>query len=281
MYTLSRRCIYVKVKQNIISFLLGMLVMLPVGTYATTQIMANAVDVPIYVDGQKVETTTYNIANKNYTSVRDVAEAMGGTVEWKNGEVQISTIKEGTLQDVAKQADNCVHIAMMKDTTQKATASGILWGEDYILTNRHVIEQFEVNKWIAEGNKDIFDRYYCTETETFDTQADIALIKTDRPHGGNIKIGDSSKVKVGDRVVVISSPRGIKNVVTDGEVTKLYSNNLVDYICTNVETKPGSSGGGIFNMQGELIGLMVGGPDAEDEKISIGVATNSIQEIIK
>lgn len=268
-----------KVKQNIISFLLGMLIMLPVGSYATTQIIANVVNVPIVVDGEVVDTTVYNISNKNYTSARDIAEAMGGTVEWKDNKICIFTIQPGTIQDVAKQADNCVYISMMKDSEQKATASGVLWGTDYILTNRHVVEQYGVNKWAVADNKMNFGRYYCTEAKTFDTLADIALIKTEVPHGGNVKVGDSSKLKVGDEVVVISSPRGVKNVVSSGRITKIQTLGECTTLVLSNPTSPGSSGGGVFNMQGELVGLIYGG--YENENIATAITINCIKDFLQ
>lgn len=268
-----------KVKQIFIAFLLGVVFTVTIG--ATSVFQFTLSPDTLYVDGVRIDKTLFKYEGSNYLPLRATAEALGAEVQYDNKRIDITSIKPSTVQDVAKQADNCVYIACMKDATQKATASGVLVGNNYILTNKHVISDYGVNKWIAEGNKSVFDRYYCTETKTFETKADIALIRTDRPHGGNIKIGDSSKLKVGDEIVVISSPRGIKNVVMHGRITKLYSSNLVNYICTDVETKPGSSGGGMFNMHGELIGLMVGSPSIEDDKISIGIAIDSIKGFIE
>lgn len=98
-----------KVKQNILSFLLGALLMLPVGGYAASEIIAKAVNVPVIVDGTQIDTAVYNINGSNFTPARAVAEAMGGTVEWIDGEVQIETPKT----DIEKVAEACKDSCVM------------------------------------------------------------------------------------------------------------------------------------------------------------------------
>jgi S1-C subfamily serine protease len=267
-------------KQTIFAFILGIAIMLPAGAYAVTKITAYYTANKITVDGVPVKTqmvyvTKAGQANgRNYISAADLAAAMGGTVKWNNGTVEVSTIKEGTVQDVAKQAANCVLIRSMYDTTQKATASGILWGEDLILTNKHVLS--DANKWNVAFNDDHTSS--SNEVNVYNTDLDMAIIKLPEKHGGTLKLGDSNKVKVGDKVVVISSPRGIKNVVSDGIITKIENHNGEIFLATNAPISSGSSGGGLFNMQGELIGLMYGG--WEDEALNGAIAINDIKKVL-
>jgi S1-C subfamily serine protease len=270
-------------KQTIFAFILGVAIMLPAGAYAVTKITAYYTANKITVDGVTVKTQMVYVTEvgqaygRNYVSAGDLSAAMGGTVKWNNGTVEVSTIKEGTVQDVAKQAANCVLIRSMYDTTQKATASGILWGEDFILTNKHVLTG--ANNWIAEYNDSEQHKSYSDDSRIYETDLDIALIKLPEKHGGTLKVGNSDKVKVGDKVVVISSPHGIKNIVTDGIITKISLYKDSYYFYTNAISHPGSSGGAMLNMNGEMIGLIGGSGNKEgDDDITVAIAVNDIKE---
>lgn len=272
-------------KQTIAAFTLGAVIFSGVGAGAAGLLNARyGDDVGIWLDNKplksKVVTVEENGQAKNYTAIRDIAEALGAKVTWRSSDnlIIIDSAKEGTVQDVAKQADNCVLLNCFKDNSLVATASGVLWGTDYILTNKHVLTG--ANKWTATGNTDTVGNYYGTDTKTFDDNLDIALIKTNRPHSSTIKIGDSDKVKVGDKVVVISSPRGTKNVVSEGIISKISDENGYRKIIVNAISAPGSSGGGIFNMKGELIGINYAGYDEKDNLVW-GIGINNIAKVIK
>jgi serine protease Do len=73
------------------------------------------------------------------------------------------------------------------------------------------------------------------------------------------KLGDSSKLKVGEWVIAIGSPFGFENTVTAGIVSakgrSLAQENFVPFIQTDVAINPGNSGGPLFNMKGEVVGI--------------------------
>lgn len=138
---------------------------------------------------------------------------------------------------------------------QRGTGSGFIISEDgLIMTNAHVVE----------GADEIIVRL--TDKREFkgkvlgtDKQTDIAVVKIDAKNLHVLKMGDSSKLKVGQWVAAIGSPFGLDNTVTAGIVSALSRNlpsdQYVPFIQTDVAVNPGNSGGPLFNMAGEVVGI--------------------------
>lgn len=138
---------------------------------------------------------------------------------------------------------------------QRGTGSGFIVSSDgIIMTNAHVVE----------GADELIVRL--TDKREFkgkvlgsDKQTDIAVIKIESKDLPVLKIGDSSKLKVGEWVAAIGSPFGLDNTVTAGIVSALSRNlpsdQYVPFIQTDVAVNPGNSGGPLFNMQGEVVGI--------------------------
>ncbi|MCL4143865.1 UNVERIFIED_CONTAM: hypothetical protein GTU68_044808 [Idotea baltica] len=133
--------------------------------------------------------------------------------------------------------------------------SGFVLSQDgYILTNHHVIK--EADEIIVRFN----DR---TELEATvlgsDERSDIALLKVEATGLTAVKLGDSTKLQVGEWVLAIGSPFGFDSSATAGIVSalgrNLPSDNYVPFIQTDVAINPGNSGGPLFNMDGEVIGI--------------------------
>lgn len=142
-------------------------------------------------------------------------------------------------------------------TTQSA-GSGVIISEDgYIITNHHVIE---------DANKITITTYDGTSYDATlvgsDEKADIAVLKVDAEGLTPATIGDSSLVQVGDTAVVIGNPLGtLGGTVTDGiisatsrEVT--INNEAMELLQTNAQINSGNSGGGLFDGNGNLIGIV-------------------------
>ena len=92
-----------------------------------------------------------------------------------------------------------------------------------------------------------------------DTQTDVAVLKIEATDLPTVKIGDPNAVRVGEWVVAIGSPYGFDNSVTAGIVSakgrSLPDGTYVPFIQTDVAVNPGNSGGPLFNMRGEVIGI--------------------------
>lgn len=143
-----------------------------------------------------------------------------------------------------------------KGNNQVSLGSGFVLSEDgYIITNNHVIDQAEEISVILSDNTKI-------EAELIgrDMKIDIALIKinTDKKLIP-VVFGDSDKIRVGDWVLAIGNPFGLGGSVTAGIVSAksrdIESGPYDNFIQTDASINQGSSGGPMFNMNGEVIGI--------------------------
>ena len=138
----------------------------------------------------------------------------------------------------------------------RSLGSGFIISKDgYILTNEHVVEGAdEITVKLTDK------REYKAKVVGTDKRTDIALIRIE-PTGSlpAVKFGDPAKLKVGEWVVAIGSPFGFENTVTAGIVSGkgrfMQDANLVPFIQTDVAINVGNSGGPLFNMRGEVVGI--------------------------
>jgi serine protease Do/serine protease DegQ len=140
----------------------------------------------------------------------------------------------------------------------QAIGSGVIVDaqKGYVLTNNHVVEQADEIKVRLSD-----DRTLDAKLVGRDAGTDIAVLQI---KGGNLKalsIGDSDKLQVGDFVVAIGSPFGLRQTVTSGIVsalgrqTGIIEGGYEDFIQTDASINPGNSGGALVNLRGELIGI--------------------------
>jgi serine protease Do len=130
----------------------------------------------------------------------------------------------------------------------------IISADGYILTNAHVIDGAE------EVTVRLTDkREFKAKVIGADRRTDVALIKIDASGLPAVRFGDPGKLRVGEWVVAIGSPFGFDNTVTAGIVSakgrSLPQENFVPFIQTDVAVNPGNSGGPLFNMRGEVVGI--------------------------
>ncbi|MCZ7563928.1 MAG: DegQ family serine endoprotease [Burkholderiales bacterium] len=137
----------------------------------------------------------------------------------------------------------------------RGVGSGFIISPDgYILTNAHVVaDAAEVIVRIPDK------REFTAKVIGVDRRADVALVKIDADDLPAVKVGDSSRLEVGEWVAAIGSPFGLDNTVTAGIVSAksraLPSEGYVPFIQTDVAINPGNSGGPLFNMAGEVVGI--------------------------
>ncbi len=139
---------------------------------------------------------------------------------------------------------------------QTALGSGfIIDPSGYIVTNNHVIEDAnEITATLEDGTT-----LKATLVGT-DTLVDLALLKvvSDKPLPA-VPFGDSNKERVGDWVIAIGNPLGLSSTVTAGIVSArgrdIKQGRYDDFIQTDASINQGNSGGPLFNMSGELIGI--------------------------
>jgi serine protease Do len=137
----------------------------------------------------------------------------------------------------------------------QGTGSGfIVDANGVILTNAHVVDGAdEVTVRLVDG------REFRAKVLGKDKTTDIAVIKIDAGGLPTVKIGDPKTTKVGEWVVAIGAPFGLENTVTSGIVSakgrSLPGDAAVPFIQTDAAVNPGNSGGPLFNLKGEVIGV--------------------------
>lgn len=136
----------------------------------------------------------------------------------------------------------------------KGIGSGVaIDDEGLIVTNYHVIEQGRLIGVLFEG-MDEQDKYYTLNILGLDVERDLAIIKVDA-ETKPINIGDSDTLSKGDEVVAIGNPLGFSNSISDGIVSGIRDLNGTEFIQMTTPVSPGSSGGALINMKGELVGI--------------------------
>ena len=181
----------------------------------------------------------------------------------------ISTNNAMTISDVAAKASPSVVEIVITGTAQnygmfggtyktQGAGSGVIISSDgYIITNNHVVDGAEtIQVTLYDGKQ------YDAELIGKDSKSDIAVIKI---NAGNLipaTIGDSSRIATGDTAVVIGNPLGtLGGSVTSGIISAtsreiVIDNESMELIQTNATINSGNSGGGLFDGNGNLIGVV-------------------------
>ena len=153
----------------------------------------------------------------------------------------------------------------------------------YIVTNRHVIENAsEITVTLLDN------RHFQATVVGSDEGTDLAVLKASEPRLTEMPLGDSSRLEVGDWVVAIGNPFGLKHTVTAGIVsalgrTGLHPHGYEDFIQTDASINPGNSGGALVNLNGELIGINSAILSKDGGNIGIGFAipSNMVKAVIE
>ncbi len=176
-------------------------------------------------------------------------------------------------------------------TTSAASGSGFIITDDgYIITNYHVIEGSDsITVSLYDGTS------YVAELIGYDESNDIAVLKVDAKGLTPVVVGDSDNLNVGDSVIAIGNPLGeLTFSLTSGAVSALdreitlSSNVTMDLIQTDCAINSGNSGGALFNLYGEVIGVTNAkysssnsGSEASIDNIGFAIPINHIKEIVE
>lgn len=203
-----------------------------------------------------------------------------------------STSKANSTSEIVKKtADSVVEISTESVVTgsfaqqyvQQGAGSGVIISQDgYILTNNHVINGANsVKVRLRDGTE------YDATIVGSDSDNDIALLKVSATGLSPATFGDSNSLAVGDYVVAIGNPLGeLGGTVTDGIISALARKVTIEdtqmtLLQTNAQVNPGNSGGGLFNANGELVGIVNAKQSAtEVEGIAFAIPINNVLDIL-
>ena len=174
-------------------------------------------------------------------------------------------------------------------TTSAASGSGfILTADGYVLTNYHVIESSNsISVTLYDGKS------YDAALIGYDESSDIAVLKIDADGLTPVVLGDSDNLNVGDSVIAIGNPLGeLTFSLTSGAVSALnreitLSNSVtMNLIQTDCAINSGNSGGALFNLYGEVIGITNAkysgtGTGASIDNIGFAIPVNHVRGIVE
>jgi tetratricopeptide (TPR) repeat protein len=136
----------------------------------------------------------------------------------------------------------------------KALAQGsgfIVKSDGIIITNQHVIEEAKTIEVKTTGGKTIEVEKVIYE----DSENDFAVLKIDAKNMPTVKLGDSDKITPGENVYVIGSPQGYENSISNGLLSAVRKWKSTKVLQISAPISHGSSGGPVFNENGEVIGI--------------------------
>ena len=178
-----------------------------------------------------------------------------------------------------------------QNQVESGAGSGVIISSDgYILTCAHVVDGAS-NITVTINDKD-----YTATLVGEDTTSDIAVIKIDADGLTPATVGNSDSLKVGQSVMAVGNPLGeLGGTVTGGMISALNrsvtiqgtsSTNTMSLIQMDASVSPGNSGGGLFNMNGELIGIVNAKSSSSDAEglgfaIPINDAIKVAQELLE
>ena len=192
---------------------------------------------------------------------------------------------------VNKCADTVVEITIETQSTlygyytytAEGNGSGVIISSDgYIVTNNHVISgATKIEVTLRDGTK------HEAKLIGKDSKTDVAIIKIEAENLKAAIIGDSSALIVGEIAIAIGNPLGqLGGTVTDGIISALereikLEGSTMNLIQTNAAINPGNSGGGLFNANGELVGIVVAKSSGVDvEGLGFAIPVNDVKSVI-
>ena len=227
-------------------------------------------DAVIYQSDTKTSSDTDSTGSKTTdNTVESVASACAASVV----EVKTSYVQKGTF---------------FGDYVTSGAGSGVIISKDgYIVTNNHVIADAEEISVTLKSGKEYKAKLVGTDDKT-----DIAVLKIEAQDLTPATFGDSSAVAVGEQIVVIGNPLGsLGGSVTTGIISAKdreieVENMSMTLLQIDAAVNPGNSGGALFNLKGELVGVVNAKYSSEEIEglgfaIPVNTAKSTVEDIIE
>ncbi|MDD5924152.1 MAG: trypsin-like peptidase domain-containing protein [Clostridia bacterium] len=213
---------------------------------------------------------------------RDYKEASEATAPADLSTAEITGLAADSVVEII--TESVATGSFMQQYITSGAGSGVIISDDgYIISNNHVIEgATSISVTLRNGES------YDAKLIGYDQTQDVSLIKIDAKDLTPAVFGDSDKIKVGDTAVAIGNPLGqLGGTVTTGIISALdrdidIEGVTMNLLQTNAAINPGNSGGGLFNGQGELIGLVVAKSSGSDvEGLGFAIPINDVSDILE
>ena len=162
------------------------------------------------------------------------------------------------------------------DNLPLAQGSAVVVGPGAAVTNCHVLAK--AKRVSLQREKEAFD----ATLEMWDVKRDVCQLKAASLHAAAVALGDSTKIAVGQNVFAIGNPKGLELTMSAGLVSSLRRNaeNQLVLIQTSAAISGGSSGGGLFDDQGRLIGLTtIGSVTGDAQNLNFAIPVQWVAEL--
>jgi S1-C subfamily serine protease len=145
----------------------------------------------------------------------------------------------------------------------------------YVVTSLHVVKgQDRLQVLLPSG-----ERRAVTSIRAQDEKRDLAILGIDPTGLPRVILGDSSAVRPGDRVVAIGTPEGLRHTITEGIISQIRGIDGITILQTQTPISQGSSGGPLFNKNGEVIGINFASKRS-GQNLNFAVAINELRALI-
>lgn len=188
------------------------------------------------------------------------------------------------LEDVIEEVYHSVVSIVVdtKENTQSLGAGFVVGADGYVVTNAHVTEDADRIFVVTSQNISFSAKLIGTDKKT-----DVALLKVEHPDGFEpAKFGNSDTVRVGNQVFAIGNPFGLGNSVSLGIISAkerdIEKGPYDNFLQTDAAISQGNSGGPLFNMNGEIVGMNTAIFSTDGKFSGVGFATpsNIVQWIV-
>jgi serine protease Do len=156
-----------------------------------------------------------------------------------------------SAQEIFKRVAPSVMVVESLDASGKVAAlgSGVVIAPDTVITNRHVIEDGVTYRVEHQGKS------RPAKLIQTDPDHDLAELFVEGLAAPAVSMRDSSTLSVGEKVYAIGAPEGLELTISEGLISGLRDIDRARVIQTSAAISPGSSGGGLFDSQGRLVGI--------------------------
>lgn len=183
--------------------------------------------------------------------------------------------------EIEKQFGSAVLFMLVADENKKVFKSGsgfIITENGLAVTNHHVV----VDGKYIEARLPDGKRYPVAHVVSYDAAKDLAVVQLAAADAlPVVRMGDSAKIVLGEQAVAIGSPEGMEHTISDGLVSAWRdSGQGFKMIQISVPISHGSSGGPLFNMRGEVIGVTSAGLEA-GQNLNFAIPINIVKEVLK
>ncbi|MCX6063885.1 MAG: stalk domain-containing protein, partial [Caldiserica bacterium] len=232
----------------------------------------------VSIDPANVKVTPRIVGGRTMLPVRFITERLGGTVVWNDG-TKTATLTFGSattqttlsVTEIAKKVESVVYIEIAFGDGKGASGSGFIISPDgRIVTNYHVIDGAASGKVVLNDGTTFTD----IKVLGWDKEGDLAIIKVPGSGLPAVTVGNSDTAQIGEAVVAIGSPLGLQNTVSTG----IISARREGYLQTTAPISHGSSGGALFNMMGEVIGITSAGME-EGANLGFAIPINEVKSL--